>query len=287
MSFWEKLPGRPLDEQVFAIGDIHGQASALEAALGRIRDTERSGAPTHLVFLGDVIDRGPENLRATDLVLNASELSGVDKVTFLPGNHELMFLDALQHPHDRIAMNWAVNGGMKVMEEVCAPGTIHGTSADEIIVLLKNRLAGFIEMIDAAPNHLRLGDLVFVHAGVDPDTPLEQFLAKTRDSHTLGRQEHWAWIREPFLYHMGGWDKEGAIVVVHGHTPHANRIIPSEGAGTYLDHVENKKRICLDAGAASMGQVAFLEIREDSYRIDVAHEKKLELDLQPSIEMLF
>lgn len=49
------------------IPDIHGQADKLKGALGNLGYQERNGAwrhsdPTrHVVFLGDFIDRGPEN----------------------------------------------------------------------------------------------------------------------------------------------------------------------------------------------------------------------------------
>ena len=59
-----KLPGRPVDEQIFAIGDVHGQAVTLKKTLERIAEIPGVGLPRHLVFTGDIIDRGPENLRS-------------------------------------------------------------------------------------------------------------------------------------------------------------------------------------------------------------------------------
>jgi hypothetical protein len=74
------------------IPDIHGQAEKLRAALKNLGYRQRSGAWRHgdrdrmCVFLGDYIDRGPENAAVIDIVR-----SMVDAGTALAimGNHEL------------------------------------------------------------------------------------------------------------------------------------------------------------------------------------------------------
>ena len=74
------------------IPDIHGQADKLKSALGNLGYRERNGAwrhsdPTrHVVFLGDFIDRGPDNrevIRIVRSMLDAGIASAV------MGNHEL------------------------------------------------------------------------------------------------------------------------------------------------------------------------------------------------------
>ncbi len=74
------------------IPDIHGQALKLKGALGELGYRERNGAwrhsdPTrHVVFLGDFIDRGPDNkevIRIVRSMLDAGTASAV------MGNHEL------------------------------------------------------------------------------------------------------------------------------------------------------------------------------------------------------
>ncbi|KKL25403.1 hypothetical protein LCGC14_2405670 [marine sediment metagenome] len=269
MSEWKKLPGAPLQEQVFAIGDVHGQAKALRRALAKIKDTPRNGMPSHLVFTGDIIDRGPENLDAIEAVRTAAELAGVDKVTFLPGNHELMLLEAVLQPHWGMNL-WAQNGGMAVINEVDPQG--EHKRIDDIAKMLGEALEDFMQVIDDAPDYLRMGDLLFVHGGISPHVDMQAFLDQGRDMPSKMR-DHWAWIRDEFLYHEGGWDEAGKLVVVHGHTPHnfGKRIDPAI-ADQYLDRVDTHKRICVDAGAAGMDQVALLEFSGDQYRITVAHE---------------
>lgn len=53
----------------FAIGDVHGRADFLEELLHEIaRKTQRLTETYRVVFLGDIIDRGPESREIMDLV---------------------------------------------------------------------------------------------------------------------------------------------------------------------------------------------------------------------------
>ncbi|KPD10631.1 metallophosphoesterase [Phaeobacter sp. 11ANDIMAR09] len=74
------------------IPDIHGYASKLKSALGNLGYAEKRGAwrhsdpARHAVFLGDFIDRGPENrevIRVVRAMIDAGTASAV------MGNHEL------------------------------------------------------------------------------------------------------------------------------------------------------------------------------------------------------
>ena len=282
-----KLPGAPCPEQIFVIGDIHGQHLAFEAALQRIAAAPRTGLPTRLVFTGDIIDRGPGNLRCVELLAEAKELAGVDEVTFLPGNHELLFRDALIDPVNNSGM-WLMNGGLAVLEEVDnspqavalreAEGGVPGT--EQLVKLMRAQLAPLLDLTAASPGHLRIGDLLFVHAGISPTAPMQEFLAQPQDEHA--RREHWAWIRSPFLEHEGPWPENENLVVVHGHTPHNQGLeLDAETAPEFLDRVETHRRICVDAGAASRDQVAILEISGSEYRLDVTHARDLAVVEEP------
>ena len=76
-------------EHVF-IGDIHGHAPTLLALLGQLGWKQRSGRLTnpggqHLVFVGDLIDRGSQNLRTVEIVRDLVERG--DALCVM-GNHE-------------------------------------------------------------------------------------------------------------------------------------------------------------------------------------------------------
>lgn len=83
-------------ERVVAVGDVHGAYGAMTETLARagILDGELawSGGATHLVFTGDVLDRGPDSRKAMDLImrLEGQALDAGGRVHMLLGNHEVM-----------------------------------------------------------------------------------------------------------------------------------------------------------------------------------------------------
>lgn len=83
------------------IGDIHGQADRLEALLVRLGYEHRRGAWRHpsraAVFVGDLIDRGPGQLRTLETVRAMIDAGSARAVM---GNHELNAI-AWATPHPR------------------------------------------------------------------------------------------------------------------------------------------------------------------------------------------
>lgn len=71
------------------IGDIHGHADTLERLLGALGYVERNGAYRHpereVVFVGDLIDRGPGQLRTLEIARAMVE-AGTARMVL--GNHE-------------------------------------------------------------------------------------------------------------------------------------------------------------------------------------------------------
>lgn len=72
------------------IGDIHGHALKLEALLRKLGYVERSGAWTpprgrQAIFLGDLIDRGPEQVKVVNIVRSMIDAGHARSVM---GNHE-------------------------------------------------------------------------------------------------------------------------------------------------------------------------------------------------------
>jgi serine/threonine protein phosphatase 1 len=259
---WKQLPGESGDDHIFAIGDVHGQDKALEVALRAIAETPHNGRQRRLIFTGDIIDRGPGNLKCIDMVMNAARLADVDKVDFIVGNHELMFLDSVRNPVWSMNL-WSQNGGYALIEE-CDPDR-KLQKVDDIARMLTEKLSGFIDFLDASHNHLFVDDLLFVHAGIHPHIDIKEFLAQDRSEI---QKNHWAWIREPFLHAEGPWSGHENLTVIHGHTPHnfGQWIDPAE-VDYFFDLVETHGRICLDAGAMSKGQLVLLEMREGEYRM--------------------
>ncbi len=85
-------------ERVVAISDIHGAHRALVSTMQRadVIDAAQawSGGETHLVIVGDILDRGPDSRQSLDLLMRleaeATEAGG--RVHVLLGNHETLAL---------------------------------------------------------------------------------------------------------------------------------------------------------------------------------------------------
>ncbi len=77
-------------EKLDFIGDIHGHAGALAALLAKLGYRMEAGVYAHpdrrVIFLGDYIDRGPEQRRVLDIVRPMVEAR---RAIALMGNHEL------------------------------------------------------------------------------------------------------------------------------------------------------------------------------------------------------
>ncbi|MCZ8295567.1 MAG: metallophosphoesterase [Rhodobacteraceae bacterium] len=266
MGAWHDRRNDIGENQLFVLGDVHGQAHALEEALACIAAIPRTAERRKLVFLGDPIDRGPQNLRAMHLVLNAQVAAHVDEVVLLPGNHELMLLDALDNPL-RYMGDWLDNGGVTVIAEAKPPASVR-LLCDFAEIAQRIAPSAFLAAIREAPSHHRLANLLLVHAGLSPDQIPEAFL-KLPKAGACGT--HWAWIRRPFLDWRGGWGPEGRWLVVHGHTPAVRRLGDPSRFLALANRRHTHGRICLDAGAAyGLPQVGWAEFRADRFRLAIS-----------------
>jgi len=85
-------------DRVVAISDIHGAYGPMVATLQNAgvldSDLAWSGEQTHLVIVGDILDRGPESRAAMDLLMRVEDEAAIagGKVHVLIGNHEAMNL---------------------------------------------------------------------------------------------------------------------------------------------------------------------------------------------------
>lgn len=211
----------PASSVIYAIGDVHGRRDLLERLLLAIDDdAARHGSQWRIVFLGDIIDRGPESRQAIDLVIRS--LHGVPGSQLILGNHEeflLRFLDQRQERR-QIGELWLRNGGA---ETLASYGIDLRSSLDEVATRIAEEFPAHVETLRSAQWRVETGRYYLVHGGIDPQLGLDwQDPERTR------------WIRHEFLDFTGPLPK----VVVHGHTPtesfmpevHANRIALDTGA---------------------------------------------------------
>mgnify|MGYP006273925591 CR=1 FL=1 len=282
----------PARTALMVVGDVHGQRAAFEAVLRRFARIPTPGARRHLVLLGDLIDRGPDSLGCLALGMeDAADMAGADAITHLPGNHELMLADALDAVRrvGRAGLNyddretvecWLYNGGMEVIDE--ALGRERGNIRAAMAALddaLTERFGDLVARIRTWPSHLRLGNVLAVHAGLDPRQPQADFLAMAQAGHRTGGGRHWAWIRDPFLRHQGGWPADGMAadatapgnLVLHGHTVprklEFRGLRDEDDLRLVLDRSETNARLCLDGGAARRRGVAGAVMAGETVRL--------------------
>jgi serine/threonine protein phosphatase 1 len=188
---------------IYAIGDIHGCLAKLRSLLLRC-EKHADGRPMSFVFVGDYIDRGPQSCGVIDRLIDLKAQHG-ESVVALMGNHEAMALAAIDGSHP--ARLWLAQGGLATLKS-------YGIAEPRELP------RAHVDWLRALPLRYDDGRRFFVHAGVNPATPLE-----TQDDFDL------LWIREPFLSHRGGYGR----LIVHGHTPLADGVPDLRGNRLNLD----------------------------------------------------
>jgi serine/threonine protein phosphatase 1 len=194
----------PEGRRVYAIGDIHGRADLLRRLhLGIAEDAGEGGPADNLIlYVGDLVDRGPDSNGVIDAVMAAAP-AGFRKLCLL-GNHEAMMLEFLDDIG--IGMSWALNGGVATLASYGVGSLSHDTEREwrrvqrELAAAIPERQLAFLRGLPL--RHVE-GDYLFAHAGVRPGIALDR-----QDRDDL------LWIREEFLDSAADHGK----VVVHGHT---------------------------------------------------------------------
>lgn len=197
-------PRVPDGWRIYAVGDVHGEGSLLAELLLMIEqdNASREPAKTVLIFLGDLIDRGPDSSGVLTR-LRKYRHEGV-KPVFLMGNHEEVLLRILDG-EDQLIADWLDYGGRECLAsyglQISERQSGDGHAIRELI---RETVPGEdIEFLRTFSDTFEAGDYLFVHAGIRPDIEIEE--QSVRDLR---------WIREPFLDWQGRLPK----MVVHGHT---------------------------------------------------------------------
>jgi serine/threonine protein phosphatase 1 len=227
-------PTIPPEQRVYAVGDVHGRIDLLEQLLVLLEhdNAKRGQAQTILVFLGDLIDRGPDSRGVVTRVR-----AGVDwaRTIALMGNHEAVMLDILDGQSELLEQ-WLGFGGLATLDSwgISRNFAKQRTRA-EILAALRNAVSPDERAwLGRMRISLRIGDYYFVHAGVRPDVALDRQVDDDR-----------LWIRDDFLHSR---KKHGAMIV-HGHSISQN--------------VEQRSnRIGLDTGAYITGKLTAIGLQK-------------------------
>jgi serine/threonine protein phosphatase 1 len=201
------------EQRYYCFPDIHGCADLLKKALEHVYKENPQGGK--VIFLGDYIDRGPDNWGVLKTVMNSPENW---EFVCLLGNHEQMFLDSYYQNTQFYDFKAAQN--------------IAGFAKDEFVIHDHVR-QGIDKSIITWMDSLKIfhieDDNVFAHAFYD-DTkkPEEQVTSEC----VWTRMDDWMTFQN---------SKQG-LFLTHGHTPRKNGPIKSPN------------RVNLDAGAVFYGR---------------------------------
>lgn len=217
-------------ERIYAIGDIHGRRDCLDDLLARIDDDDRARGPaaTTLVFLGDLVDRGPES---RGVVERLQQLSRLRLCIFLMGNHEEVFVDAWEGDESAARLFHRIGGRETLLSYGVTPAEYDAADFARMITLLATHVpAEHVAFLRGFCDTHRSGDYLFVHAGIRPGTPIDE-----------QRPADMRWIRDKFLDDP----RDHGAIVVHGHS-----ITPA------VD--ERPNRVGIDTGAYASGRLTAL-----------------------------
>jgi serine/threonine protein phosphatase 1 len=166
---------------LYVIPDVHGQLHQLKVICASILPLRHTGGvEDRIIFLGDYIDRGKDSHLVLDFLIELKK-KYKDKITFLRGNHESMFLDAV---HLGAAFPskydfWMVNGGINTLigylervGEVHTIGNPHSFARCRLIDIVPKEHIEFLK--NSLENYKETDTHIFVHAGCDPNLPMDK-----------------------------------------------------------------------------------------------------------------
>lgn len=224
-------PSTAPGERIYAIGDVHGRLDLLTELLGMI-DRHAAALPdpqaTHVVQLGDFIDRGPQSREVMRYLFELQQRT--DQLVVLQGNHEEVMTRALAGD-PRSYKIWRGTGGGATMRsfgiDPPRPGADQGDTLDQVRAVVPG---AWIDWMARLPLTARSGDYFFCHAGIRPGVPLKR-QAKV----------DLLWIGDDFLDDPA----DHGAMIIHGHT--------------ITDGVDQRhNRIGIDTGAYKTGVLTAL-----------------------------
>jgi aryl carrier-like protein len=167
-------------DRTFVVGDVHGCVDELRALL-------RALAPRpdeHVVFCGDLVDKGPDSAGVVRLVRDLRD--GGQRLTLVEGNHEAKHARFRRHERQRA--------------ETGAPNPVRGAEAlGAITAQLDDR---DIALLDTAVRFIRLPehDAIVVHAGFPPSVV---HLPEAHDLALLPKHERERYTQLLLVRHVG------------------------------------------------------------------------------------
>ena len=238
----------PAGQRAYAIGDVHGRLDLLIEVLRRIEadDAARPPAETHVILLGDLVDRGAASAQTIEYL--RAFRPDFASFHFVMGNHEAIMLasldDATGDPH---ATGWLDFGGIETLASYGVAREMLALPGAELVAALHAYVPrAHLKFLRGFVDHVAIGEYLFVHAGIRPGVPLEEQVPQDL-----------LWIRDGFLDDP----RPHPHMVIHGHTISRAPIF-------------RPNRIGLDTGAYRTGVLTALGLEDDRQWLLTAADKQ-------------
>ncbi|AFZ13556.1 metallophosphoesterase [Crinalium epipsammum PCC 9333] len=225
------------------IGDVHGHYDGLMKLLEAVAPKPDD----QVYFVGDLIDRGPHSAQVVEFVKKSP-------YHCLLGNHEQMLLAVFADGeiNETALQGWLYSGGQATVNSY-PNGNVDPKH---------------IEWLRRLPTYLDLGDIWLVHAGVDPNQPIEK-----------QSSEQFCWIREQFHSIRQPYFRNKLIITGHTITFTLPGVAPGQLAmgNGWLD---------IDTGAyhQKSGWLTALDVTNDMvYQVNVSKLRVRKRSLKESV----
>ena len=194
--------------------------------------------PKQIVFLGDLMDRGPKSNEVIELL--SSFKPHYAAPVFLMGNHEEVFLKVLSGSVSSL-QSWFEFGGRSCVRSygVKNLGEIH-TNPESVLFRIQEKVPPHhIEFVQSFQNMHQIGPYLCVHAGIKPRVSIDKQMPRDL-----------RWIRNEFM----AYKKPHPFIIVHGHTiVETVQVLPN--------------RIAVDTGAYAGGPLTAVRLGHDGPHI--------------------
>jgi len=223
------------------IGDVHGHMAPLYSLLENLKKETENFDNRWLVFIGDLIDRGPNPREAVELVINLIKNRG--RTTCIMGNHEFVLLSALGLMGEEMKRQYAV----PYVEEYSPEPTFisYGVEPDDLSALKKNIPEEHVGFLMSLPWCVEADGHLIVHAGLLPDEPFQCQLEKLKKRDTNPGQP---WIHKQSLVNIK-LPHDCPVTVISGHV-------------RFPQVVMSKKRILIDTTGGRNGLLSAILLPE-------------------------
>lgn len=214
--------------RTLVISDIHGELEMFEKLLIKVKYNFNHD---QLILMGDYVDRGPDSSGVLDKVVGLKEQGAI----VLRGNHDDMMVAVADKPEDEDAWRrWWKNNSIRTLQS-------YDSTIEDKLIPDSEKFRNHIAFIKKLDYYYETDKYIFVHAGVDPEIPIE-------------KTDPWdlVWIREKF--HNG---YNGEKTVVFGHTQTSKLHGDKDKRDIYFG---KNNIIGIDGGAVYGGQLNCLDI---------------------------